>query len=273
MVNVGLAGTTGRERHEETEMARLDGKVALITGGARGMGAVEARLFAEEGARVALADVKDELGSALAHELGDAAAYIHLDVTSEADWVAAAAAVVERFGRLDVLVNNAGVIRMGAIAEMTLADYQFVIDVNQTGTFLGMKTAIPLMLQAGGGSIVNIASAEGMQGTPGGGAYCASKHAVIGLTKTAAIEMAQAGIRVNAVCPGGVSTPLIEELSAAMGGAPVLDMITAHSPLKRGARPEEIAELVLWLASDASSYVTGAPVPIDGGMLAGITLE
>ena len=254
-------------------MDRLDGKVALITGAARGMGAVEARLFAAEGASVALADVKDDLGRAVAEEIGDAAAYFHLDVTSEAEWQAVAAAVAERFGRLDVLINNAGVIRMGAIAEMSLVDYQFVIDVNQTGTFLGLKTAIPLMVQGGGGAIVNIASAEGLQGTPGGGAYCASKHAVIGLTKTAAIEMASAGIRVNAVCPGGVGTPMIEELSAAMGGAPVLDMITAHSPIKRGARPEEIAELVLWLASDASSYVTGAAMPIDGGMLAGITLE
>jgi 3alpha(or 20beta)-hydroxysteroid dehydrogenase len=253
-------------------MARLAGKVALITGGARGMGGVEARLFAGEGARVAIADVKDGLGEALAEELGAPATYHHLDVTSEGDWRDVVRGVQEQYGKIDVLVNNAGVIRLGAIAEMSLADYQLVIDVNQTGTFLGLKTVIPLMAAGGGGSIVNIASAEALQGTPGAAAYCASKHAVLGLTRTAAIEMAAAGIRVNAVCPGAVNTPMMQDISEMMGGAPALDLISAHSPMKRGAEPEEIAELVLWLASDASAYVTGAPISIDGGMMAGITL-
>jgi 3alpha(or 20beta)-hydroxysteroid dehydrogenase len=253
-------------------MGRLEARVALITGGARGMGATEARLFASEGATVVIADVRDEEGEALAAEIGPAVTFFHLDVTSESDWQQVVGAVADLFGGLHVLVNNAGVIRMGAIAELSLADYQLVIDVNQTGTFLGLKTAIPVIAGSGGGSIVNIASAEGYQGTPGGGAYCASKHAVLGLTKTAALEMAQAGVRVNAVCPGGVDTPMMKDLSEMLGGAPALDLISAHSPMKRGAQPGEIAELVLWLASDASGYVTGAAIPIDGGMLAGITL-
>lgn len=253
-------------------MGRLDNKVALITGGSRGMGAVEARRFVSEGACVAIADLKDDEGKALVDEIGSAAEYFHLDVTSEKEWSRTVEATARRFGALHILVNNAGVIRMGAIAEMHLDDYQLVVDVNQTGTFLGMKTAIPTIIRSGGGSIVNIASAEGLQGTPGAGAYCASKHAVIGLTRTAALEMAGAGVRVNAVCPGGVNTPMLAELSEAMGGVPVLDMITAHSPMKRAAESEEIAELVLWLASEASSYVTGSAIPIDGGMMAGITL-
>jgi 3alpha(or 20beta)-hydroxysteroid dehydrogenase len=252
----------------------LEGKTAMITGGARGMGSVEARLFAREGARVAIADLKDELGEALTDEIGDSATYLHLDVTSEDEWGQAVAQVQERFGEIDVLVNNAGIARMAPIVETSLEDYQVVIDVNQTGTFLGMKTVIPSMLAGGrGGSIVNISSVEGLQAAAGASAYCASKHAVIGLTRTAALEMAPANIRVNAVCPGGVNTPLMDDISELMGGAPVLDMITSHSAMRRGAEPEEIAQLVLWLASDASSYVTGTPIAIDGGMMAGITLE
>ena len=255
-------------------MGRLEGKTAIISGGARGMGGVEARLFAAEGAQVAIADVRDEDGEALADELGHSVIYVHLDVTSEGEWGKAIAQVQESFGQVDVLVNNAGVIRFAPIVETSLADYQGVIDVNQTGTFLGMKSVIPAMVAGGrGGSIVNISSIEGLQAAAGASAYCASKHAVIGLTRAVALEMAAANIRVNAVCPGGVKTPMIDDISELMGGAPVLDMITSHSAMKRGAEPEEIAELVLWLASDASSYVTGTPIAIDGGMMAGMTLE
>jgi 3alpha(or 20beta)-hydroxysteroid dehydrogenase len=203
--------------------------------------------------------------------LGDRVLFVHLDVTTEAGWAQAVETATGTFGGLDVLVNNAGILKMGAIVETSLADYQQVIDINQTGTFLGMRAAIPSLVQRGGGSIVNISSVEGLQAAPGGGAYVASKHAVIGLTKTAALEMAAAGIRVNAVCPGGVDTPMLSEISAFVG-MPVADAIAAHSALKRPARAEEIAELVLWLASDASSYCTGGTYPIDGGMMAGISL-
>ena len=249
---------------------RLEGKVALISGAARGMGAAEARLFVAEGANVLLGDVRDEDGEALAKELGGSAAYVGLDVTDEASWQAAVAGAEERFGKLDVLVNNAGILHFSPLEQTELDDWERVIRVNQTGTFLGMKTAAPALRAAGGGSIVNISSAAGMEGIAGVIAYSASKWAVRGMTKTAALELGRDGIRVNSVHPGGVNTPMIatrevteETRTAAYGG----------QPIPRIGRPEEVAELVCWLASDASSYSTGAEFVIDGGSLAGTFLS
>ncbi|MEZ4354249.1 MAG: glucose 1-dehydrogenase [Myxococcota bacterium] len=239
----------------------LAGKVALISGAARGMGACEARLFADEGAHVVLGDVQEELGRAVAASIGDAAHYVHLDVTREDDWRSAVAEAERRFGRLDVLVNNAGVLRSGLIEETTLDEYELVVRVNQIGPFLGMKCAIPAMRRAGGGSIVNISSIAGLKGVGGAVAYTASKFAVRGMTKVAAIELGADGIRVNSVHPGGVDTPMVHP-----EGEPLPEV---DYPIARMARPEEVASLVLWLASDRSSYATGAEFVVDGGEGAG----
>ena len=247
-------------------MGRLEGKVALITGGARGQGEAEARLFASEGAKVLIADVLDEEGAKVAAEIGEAAHYIHLDVTQEDDWQAAVERAVASFGKLDVLVNNAGIVRTGLMESMELASYREVVNVNQFGVFLGMRAVVAPMREAGGGSIVNISSNAGLEGVEGVVAYVASKWAVRGMTKTAAIELGRYGIRVNSVHPGGVDTPMIsgEELAGADQ-----DAAFASQPIARIGRPEEIALLVLFLASDEASYTTGAEVSADGGRMAG----
>ncbi|MFN2543070.1 MAG: glucose 1-dehydrogenase [Actinomycetota bacterium] len=247
-------------------MGRLEGKTALITGAARGMGATEARLFAKEGAQVAIADVLDDEGEAMATELGEAALYTHLDVTSEDEWAAAVQQTVERFGHVDVLVNNAGVLRFAALDEMSLADYMLVINVNQVGVFLGMKTVVPAMKDSGrGGSIVNISSVEGIRGAPMLVAYAASKYAVHGMTKVAAVELGQFGIRANSVHPGGIDTPMVR----AQGLEGVnLDKIFRGIPLGRAGVPEDVAQVVAFLASDDSSYCTGAEFVVDGGATA-----
>ncbi|MFP6655170.1 MAG: glucose 1-dehydrogenase, partial [Myxococcota bacterium] len=240
----------------------LEGKVALISGAARGMGAEEARLFAAEGAKVLLGDVLDEEGERVAAEIGDAALYRHLDVTNEADWQAAVATAEAEFGKLDVLVNNAGILRFGLLEQTSLEEFELVVRVNQVGPFLGMKSCIAAMRRAGGGSIVNISSLAGMQGVGGAVSYTASKFAVRGMTKVAAIELGRDSIRVNSVHPGGVETPMTSPLGGPSdsGSAPVI-----HSPIPRIGRPEEVANLVLWLASDKSSYCTGSEFVIDGG--------
>jgi 3alpha(or 20beta)-hydroxysteroid dehydrogenase len=242
---------------------RLAGKVALVSGAARGMGAAEARLFAAEGARVVLGDVLDEPGRKLAAELGERAVYTPLDVGSEAAWQRAVDLARESFGRLDVLVNNAGILRVGAIEQTSLADFENVLRVNLVGCFLGIKAAIPALRAAGGGSIVNISSVAGLTGVAGMVGYVSSKHAVRGMTKVAALELGRDGIRVNSVHPGGVDTPMVQGLG--LRG----DSAYASQPIPRLARPEEVAELVLWLASDASTYCTGAEFVIDGGLTAG----
>ncbi|MBO0874386.1 MAG: glucose 1-dehydrogenase, partial [Pseudonocardia sp.] len=238
---------------------RLEGKSALVTGGSRGQGAAAARRFVAEGARVAVADVRDEEGKALANELGDAARYLHLDVTSEDDWAAA----LPPGDTLDVLVNNAGVLHFGLLADTALADYQRVIGVNQVGTFLGMRAAVPAMRAAGGGSIVNVSSVEGLAAAPLLTAYTASKFAIRGMTKVAAVELGQYGIRVNSVHPGMIDTDMIKE---AVGGLELdLSRITRRVPLRRAGGAREIADLVVFLASDESSYCTGAEFVADGG--------
>lgn len=242
---------------------RLDGKVALITGGARGQGAAEVRAFTAEGATVIVADVLVDEAKQVASECGAAAVPVALDVTDERNWERVAAEIRSEHGRLDVLVNNAGILALTPIETTSLADYERVVAVNQTGVFLGMRAAIPLM-EGNGGSIVNVSSVGGLAGMPMMFAYVASKFAVRGMTRTAAVELAPRGIRVNSVHPGGVETPMLQEL-----GLPP-DLMTQAAPLGRLARPEEVAALVLFLASDESSYCTGSEFVVDGGLVAGV---
>ncbi|MFI8767806.1 SDR family NAD(P)-dependent oxidoreductase [Streptomyces sp. NPDC053792] len=252
-------------------MGKLDGRVVLVTGAARGQGEQEARLFAAEGAKVVLGDVLDDAGEQLAKELGeDRAAYVHLDVTSEGDWTAAVAAAKERFGKIDGLVNNAGILRFNELVSTPLEEFQAIVSVNQTGCFLGIRTVAPEIAAAGGGTIVNTASYTGLTGMAGVGAYAASKHAVLGLTRVAALELAAKGIRVNAVCPGAIDTAMSnpEGVDPAATG----ELYRKLVPLGRIGRPEEVAALALFLTGEESAYITGQPFVIDGGWLAGVSL-
>jgi 3alpha(or 20beta)-hydroxysteroid dehydrogenase len=247
-------------------MKRLEGKVALISGGAGGQGEAEAKLFVEEGARVVLADVASDACEKIAAGLGDAAIGIRLDVTDENGWQAAVSTALDRFGRLDVLVNNAGIVRTGLLEGTSLEDYMAVIQVNQVGVFLGMRAVVAAMRDAGGGSIVNISSNAGLEGVEGVIGYVASKWAVRGMTKTAALELGEYGIRVNSVHPGGVDTPMIN--GPEFEGVDQ-DEVFGSQPIPRVGQPEEIARLVLFLASDESSFSTGSEFVADGGRMAG----
>jgi 3alpha(or 20beta)-hydroxysteroid dehydrogenase len=246
-------------------MGRLSGKVALVTGAANGQGAAAARRFVAEDARVVLADVDDDAGKALAEELG--ADYVHLDVSEEDDWAAA----LDAHGPVTVLLNNAGVLHFSPLHETKLADYERVIRVNQIGTFLGMRAVVPGMVEAGGGSIINVSSVEGLAAAPLLTAYTASKFAIRGMTKVAALELAGKGVRVNSVHPGVVDTGL---LPTALGGQPVdLSYVAKRVPMRRVGQAAEIAELVLFLASDESSYCTGSEFVADGGVTAAHSLS
>jgi 3alpha(or 20beta)-hydroxysteroid dehydrogenase len=247
-------------------MGRLDGKVALITGAARGQGAAEARLFTAEGARVVIGDVLDEDGEQLAKELGERAAYMHHDVTSEDDWSAAVAHTTSTFGRMDVLVNNAGVFRILPMTMTSLDEYLRIVTVNQVGTFLGMRAVAETMVAQGAGSIVNISSVAGLRGSPGSIAYTASKHAVTGMTKVAALELASFGVRVNSVHPGIIDTAMLEPIRAF--GDETMDELVSRVPVARVATADEVAAAVLFLASDDSRYVTGSEIVVDGGLIA-----
>ncbi|WP_269821800.1 glucose 1-dehydrogenase [Nocardia asteroides] len=241
-------------------MSRLSGKVALISGAARGMGAAHARAVVAHGGQVVLGDILDEPGAALADELGDAAVYVPLDVRDPEAWGAAVRTAEERFGGLHVLVNNAGIVNGNLLPDFELSEWQKIIDINLTGTFLGMRASVPLLRKSGGGSIVNISSVEGLRGSAGLHGYVATKFAVRGLTKSAALELAPQGIRVNSVHPGLIRTPMTE-------GIPE-DFL--QIPLGRGADPEEVSALVVFLASDESSYSTGAEFVVDGGLTVGV---
>ncbi|MFF3609948.1 SDR family NAD(P)-dependent oxidoreductase [Streptomyces sp. NPDC002463] len=252
-------------------MGKLDGRVVLVTGAARGQGEQEARLFAAEGARVVLGDVLDEAGEALAKELGEGrAAYVRLDVTSEDDWAAAVTAAKRRFGKIDGLVNNAGILRFNELVSTPLDEFQAIVSVNQTGCFLGIRTVAPEIAAAGGGTIVNTASYTGLTGMAGVGAYAASKHAVLGLTRVAALELAGKGIRVNAVCPGAIDTPMSNP--EGVDPAATAELYRKLVPLGRIGRPDEVAALALFLTGADSAYITGQPFVIDGGWLAGVSL-
>ena len=242
---------------------RLEGKVALITGAARGQGAAAARRFVAEGARVMLTDVLDDQGKELAAELG--AEYCHLDVSSEEEWASVVGQTTDAFGDITVLVNNAGVLHFSALADTTLADYQRVIGINQVGAFLGMRAAVEPMTRAGGGSIVNVSSVEGLGGMPYLVAYTASKFAIRGMTKVAAMELGQHGIRVNSVHPGAINTPMVGE---ALGRPVDISPVGKKVALRRVGQPEDVANVVLFLASDESAYCTGAEFVVDGGATA-----
>jgi 3alpha(or 20beta)-hydroxysteroid dehydrogenase len=241
-------------------MGRVDGKVAVISGGARGMGASHARLLVAEGAKVVVGDILDDEGKALAAELGDAARYVHLDVTQPAEWAAAVELAVGEFGTYNVLVNNAGIVNGSTLQHFDLKRWQRILDVNLTGTFLGMQHAVEPMMAAGGGSIINVSSIEGLRGTPWAHGYVATKWGVRGLAKSAALELAPHNIRVNSIHPGLVRTPMTE-------GIPE-DLVTI--PLGRPAESVEVSTFVLFLASDESSYATGAEFVMDGGLVADI---
>ena len=251
-------------------MGRLSGKVAIVSGGARGQGAAEVRLFVAEGAQVIFGDVLDDLGNAIEKELGDNAVFLHHDVRDETAWLTMVSAAENHFGKLDILVNNAGILQFGTLThETSLEDYMALISINQVGVFLGMKTAIPAMLRNKGGSIVNISSTNGFSGYGGTIAYTASKFAVRGMTKTAALEYGKAGIRINSIHPGGIDTPMTNSGDLGEMTQADQDAVYANLAMPRVGKPEEVAKLALFLASDDSSYSTGSEFTIDGGMLAG----
>jgi 3alpha(or 20beta)-hydroxysteroid dehydrogenase len=260
-------------------MGKLDGRVVLITGAARGQGEREARLFVEEGAAVVVADVLDDQGEALAKEIG--ARYVHLDVSQEADWHEAVRAAKHAYGRIDGLVNNAGILRFNELVDTPLDEFQQIVQVNQVGVFLGIKTVAPEIEAAGGGTIVNTASYAGLTGMAWVGAYSATKHAIVGLTRVAALELAAKKIRVNAVCPGAIDTamsnpaqldPDADPADSAAASEALDELYRKLVPLGRIGRPEEVARLALFLTGEDSSYITGQPFVIDGGWLAGVSV-
>jgi len=247
-------------------MGRLQGKVAIVTGGARGMGAATSRLFVAEGAKVAISDLLDEAGAALAAELGQAARFYRHDVSSEADWSGLVSAVEADLGPVDVLVNNAGILLFKTLLETTREEYEKVLGVNLVGEFLGIKAVGPGMVARGRGAIVNISSVDGMKGANGLAAYSSSKWGVRGLTRVAALELGHKGIRVNSVHPGGVDTIMTNHDSRSRAE---VDERFGNVPLQRVGAPEEVAQATLFLASDEASYLTGAEIAVDGGMLTG----
>ena len=254
---------------------RLAGKVALVTGAARGTGAETARLFAEEGARVVLADVLDDLGAETASDIGDAALYRHLDVTDEADWATVVAGVEAELGGIDVLVNNAAVLEVAALTEIATDRARQLLDVNLLGPFHGMRAVVEPMRRRGGGSIVNVSSVAGFHGENGVSVYAATKWGLRGLTKSSALELGQHGIRVNAVCPGGgsdeMAAPYRAELEARVrAGERFAFEREPMRALGRRGDLRELAHAVLFLASDDSSFVTGADLVVDGGATVGL---
>jgi NAD(P)-dependent dehydrogenase (short-subunit alcohol dehydrogenase family) len=250
-------------------MGRLDGKVALISGGARGQGATEAQLFAREGAKVALGDILDAAGrqvEAAIRAAGGDATYVHLDVSNEDNWRAAVDTAVQRYGKLDILVNNAGILLRKAIEEMTVEEWDRIMAVNLKGVFLGTKHAIPAMRRAGGGSIINISSTAGLVGSPGGSsAYIATKGGVRLFTKATAIQHAKDNIRCNSVHPGPIATEMIKDT---LENPDLWAERLRRLPMGRAGTPEDVAYGVLYLASDEASYVTGSELVIDGGTTA-----
>jgi 3alpha(or 20beta)-hydroxysteroid dehydrogenase len=243
-----------------TAGSRLEGKVALITGGSRGMGASHARAMVAQGARVAIADVLDVEGEALASELGRRAIYVHLDVTDRRQWDEAVRAVLDRFGKLNVLVNNAGIATTGPLGAYSAERWDAIIAVNLTGVFNGITASLDALKAGAPSSVINVSSAAGLQGYAGLAGYTASKFGVRGLTKAAALELGVHGIRCNSVHPGAVATPMTAGIDPAQ----------SHVAMRRVGRPEELSNLVVFLASDESSFSTGAEFVADGGETAGL---
>ena len=244
-------------------MARFNGTVALVTGGARGMGASHTKALVAEGASVVFGDILDDEGKALQEELGDAALYVHLDVTDDDQWKEAVSTAEKVYGPVGLLINNAGIVAYGAIDEMTPDDFRNVIDINLTGTFLGMHNTVPSMRKVDGGCIINISSTAGLMGYATIGAYTASKWGVRGLTKAAALELGGDGIRVVSVHPGPIRTPMTEGMG---------DELTYAQPIKRFGESEEVTKMVLFLAADAT-YSTGSEFVVDGGAVLGPVVD
>jgi 3alpha(or 20beta)-hydroxysteroid dehydrogenase len=250
-------------------MGRLDGKVALVTGGARGMGESHVRHFVAEGAKVVFGDVRDTEGKGVAEELGEDCLYLHHDVTDEGDWAAAVHAAVHTYGGLHALVNNAGILRFGFIADTPLEEFRRVLEVNLVSQWLGIRAVTAAMTAAGGGSIVNISSIEGFIGAAGMSAYSASKFGIRGLTKAAARELGQHGIRVNSIHPGGIITPMVADAGPEMWKHVDVTAFLDLLPLRRFGEAAEISRLAVFLASDEASYCSGSEFVADGGMLTG----
>lgn len=247
-------------------MGRLDGKVALITGAARGQGETEARLFAQEGAKIVLTDILVDQGQQVAASIqtgGGEATFVQLDVSNPNEWTEVVRHAVQTYGRLDILVNNAGIALRAGLVDTTVADWDRLMDINLKGVFLGMQHAIPAMLESGGGSVINISSTSGIVGFPGGTAYHSAKGGVRLLTKATAAEYAKQGIRVNSIHPGIIETPMTDNMAEARTA-----LLLDRTPMGRKGRPIEIAYGALFLASDESSFMTGAELVIDGGMTA-----
>jgi 3alpha(or 20beta)-hydroxysteroid dehydrogenase len=245
-------------------MKRLKDKVAIITGGASGIGMAQAKLFVAEGAKIVVADLNDGAGRDLVKTLGASSLFVHHDVTSEDSWRDVVAKTSAEFGRVNVLVNNAGVYKPNPFQDTDQALLDLHYRVNVVGTFLGMKSVYPVMIQAGGGAIVNISSGAGMRGYAGMFAYSSSKWMVRGLSKNASLDLATSGIRVNTILPGLIDTPLLGENNS----KDYIDGLKALVPAQRLGRPEEVAEAALYLASDASSFVMGAEITVCGGLMA-----
>jgi 3alpha(or 20beta)-hydroxysteroid dehydrogenase len=248
-------------------MGRLDGKVVLVTGAARGQGAAEARLFVEEGARIVLGDVLDEEGRSVAEPHGESAVYLHHDVTDSDDWEAMTRTARNRFGRIDGLVNNAGILIAKPLLELDVEDYRRVLEVNLVGCFLGVQAVGRVMCDGDGGSIVNVSSTAGFKAVPTAAAYVSSKFGMRGLTRTAALELGRHGIRVNSIHPGGVDTEMSRSFGRRSETAPPDENRHRNLPLGRIGQPIEIARLALFLLSDESSYCTGSEFVADGGLL------
>ena len=243
-------------------MNRIDGKIALITGGARGMGAAQARLFATAGATVVITNIDVSEGQAVAEELGPTCLFLAQDVALEADWIRVVEQIEEQHGRIDVLVNNAGLFRVMGLEDTSLEAWEQLVAINQTGVFLGIRSVVPGMKRRGSGSIINLSSIAGLAATPRAPAYAATKWAVRGLSKSAAAEFAPFGVRVNSVHPGLIDTRMLDEL----GSTP--ERLKAHVPFGRLGTVDEVARLVLFLASDDSSYCTGHEFVADGAIKA-----
>lgn len=257
-------------------MGKLDGKVAVITGGVSGIGKATARLFIEQGARVVIADIEDDRGKSLAEELGANAIYLHADVSQEPDVKAAVDLASEKFGRLDCMFNNAGIGGvLGLIEETPVEGFDMTIGVHLRGVFLGMKHAAPVMKRQGCGSIISTASVAGLRTGFAPHTYSAAKAAIIHLTRSVAMELGESGVRVNCICPGGIATPIFGRtfglsLEAAEEMAETLKTsFTNLQPIKRAGLPEDIAQAALWLASDDSSFVNGHALVVDGGITGG----